>query len=346
MYNEFLEKTEYVDYDDSGVKSLAEKLKKEAQDEISLIRNTYCYVRDEIKHSWDVQDRRVTVSASDTLKEGVGICWSKANLLAALLRANGVHAGFSYQRLTLGDTPETGYCIHALNTVYIDSLKKWIRLDARGNKEGVRAEFSIDEERLAFEIKSEGEIDYHDNHSYPDNGLMKVLEESHDAIDMYLHHLPSQLSYGVTYKMATSDDMELMMSSRLEMLKVVNGLDYKYEYSDELVKSSREYFEKGNHTTILALDGKRVIGCASISYMYIMPTFAHPTGKRAHLMNVYTMKEWQRHGIAKTMVSMLIDEAWKRGVTEISLDATKEGRPLYKKLGFVESTEGMVLINV
>ena len=92
MYNEFLEKTEYVDYDDPAVKNLAKKLKVESQDELSLIRNTYYYVRDEIKHSWDAQDRRVTVSASDTLREGVGICWAKANLLAALLRANGLPA--------------------------------------------------------------------------------------------------------------------------------------------------------------------------------------------------------------------------------------------------------------
>ncbi len=343
MYNEYLEKTEYIDYNALAIKSLAERLREESSDELSLIKNTYYFVRDEIKHSWDAQDRRVTVSASDTLREGVGICWAKANLLAALLRANGIPAGFSYQRLTLGDTPDTGFCIHAMNTVFVSCLNKWIRLDARGNKEGVNAEFSVDEEQLAFKIKSEGEIDYHDNHSYPDQGLMKVLRESTDALDMYLHHLPDQLSYGVSYRIATKDDMDLLMSSRLEMLRVVNDLDLSYEYSNELVESSIEYFKNGDHTTVLAMDGERVIGCATICYMYIMPTFSHPTGKRAHLMNVYTMKEWQRRGIAKTMVSMLIDEAWKRGATEISLDATEEGRPLYRKLGFTDSTEGMVL---
>ena len=342
MYNEYLEKTEYVDYDAPGIRSLAERLREQAHDELSLIRNSYCFVRDEIKHSWDVQDRRVTVSASDTLREGVGICWAKANLLAALLRANGIPAGFSYQRLTIGDTPDTGFCIHAMNTVFVSGLNKWIRLDARGNKEGVNAGFSLDREQLAFQIKSDGETDYHDNHSYPDQGLMKVLRESTDAMDMYLHHLPDHLSYGVTYKIAASDDLEQMMSSRFEMLRVVNGLDPAYEYSDEIVESSMEYFKNGDHTTVLAMDGKRVIGCATICYIYIMPTFSHPTGKRAHLMNVYTMKEWQRHGIAKKMVSMLMEKAWQRGVTEISLDATEEGRPLYKKLGFVDSTEGMV----
>ena len=177
-------------------------------------------MRDKIKHSWDVQDRRVTVSASDALREGVGICWAKANLLAALLRANGIPSGFSYQRLTLGDTPDTGYCIHAMNTVYIASIDKWIRLDARGNKEGVNAGFSVEEEKLAFHIRFEGEEDYHDNHSYPDRGLMRVLEESTDALDMYLHCLPDRLSYSVGYRTATKEDMDLLMSSRLEMLRV------------------------------------------------------------------------------------------------------------------------------
>ncbi|MBR3305808.1 MAG: GNAT family N-acetyltransferase [Lachnospiraceae bacterium] len=342
--NEYLEKTEYVDHDDPDIQSLAGSLRKKSSDEISLVRNTYFFVRDEIRHSWDAQDRRITVSASDALREGVGICWAKANLLAALLRANGIPAGFSYQRLTLGDTADSGFCIHAMNTVFISCLDRWIRLDARGNKEGVNADFSTEGEKLAFEIRNEGEIDYHDNHSYPDEGLMKVLKESTDALDMYLHHLPDRLSYGVEYKIATAEDIELLMSSRLVMLRVVNDFDAAYEFSDELIECSREYFEKGDHTTVLAMDGERVIGCATICYIYMMPTFSHPTGKRAHLMNVYTMKEWRRQGIAMKMVSMLIDEAWKRGATEISLDATEKGRPLYKKLGFVDSTEGMVLV--
>ncbi len=72
-------------------------------------------MRDEISHSLDAQDRRGTVTASDALRKKTGICWAKANLLAALLRACGIPAGIGYQRLRLGDTPESGYCIHALH---------------------------------------------------------------------------------------------------------------------------------------------------------------------------------------------------------------------------------------
>ena len=61
------------------------------------------------------------------------------------------------------------------------------------------------------------------------------------------------------------------------------------------------------------------------------------------IMMIRLLKAWQRQGIARKMVSMLIDEARKRGVTEINLDATEEGRPLCKRLGFTESTEGMFI---
>lgn len=144
-------------------------------------------------------------------------------------------------------------------------------------------------------------------------------------------------------RIATKEDIDLMMKSRLEMLKVVNDLPQDYEYDEAFVKASREYFENGDQTTVLAIDNAEVIGCASMSYMWIMPTFSHPTGKRAHLMNVYTRDEYRRRGIARQMCEMLIEDARAKGATEISLDATTMGRPLYESLGFTATTEGMVL---
>lgn len=149
----------------------------------------------------------------------------------------------------------------------------------------------------------------------------------------------------IRYITATNDDIELLMSSRLEMLKVVNNLPADYIFSEELITYSKEYFEKGNQTTILAIDEEidSVIGCATLCYMEMMPTFSHPTGKRAHLMNVYTNQDYRRKGIAMRMMEMLIIEARDRGVTEISLDATESRRPLYEKCGFKASDECMTL---
>ena len=146
----------------------------------------------------------------------------------------------------------------------------------------------------------------------------------------------------VQYIVASKDDMERLMQSRLEALRVINNLPPNYIFSDELITNSRAYFGSSNQTTVLAIDEK-VIGCATMCYIETMPTLLHPTGKRAHLMNVYTNSAYRKQGIAHEMLSMLIGEAQEKGVTEISLDATELGRPLYKKYGFVESDEYMIL---
>lgn len=138
----------------------------------------------------------------------------------------------------------------------------------------------------------------------------------------------------VTYRFTSPDDIELLMSLRLEMLKIVNNLSDDYEYNPAFVENSRQYFLNGNQSTVVAMDGDRAIGCASMAYIDVMPTFDHPTGFRGHLMNVYTNPAYQRKGIGRAMVSMLMDEAREKGATEISLDATEMGKPLYAALGF------------
>ena len=145
------------------------------------------------------------------------------------------------------------------------------------------------------------------------------------------------------YRFAAAADIELMLQSRLETLRAVNHLGTGYQFSGDFQEASRMYFLNGDQDTVLALDGDRVVGCASMCYIRMMPTFSHPTGKRAHLMNVYTDPARRREGIAAKMVSMLIEEAWNKGITEISLDATEAGRPLYRKLGFRDSHECMIL---
>ena len=148
----------------------------------------------------------------------------------------------------------------------------------------------------------------------------------------------------VKYRFAAADDIENLVQIRLDMLRVVNDLGPDYVYDDDFVRSSREYFLNGDQITVLAAHGAKIVGCASICFIEIMPTFAHPTGKRAHLMNVYTDSAYRRQGIAFTMTNMLIEAAWNRGVTEISLDATESGRSLYRKCGFKDSDECMVLV--
>lgn len=130
------------------------------------------------------------------------------------------------------------------------------------------------------------------------------------------------------------------LNLRMEMLSVMNGVAAEC-LGRELFELSAEYFKSGDHTTVLAYDGDTAVGCATICYITLMPTYSHPTGKRAHIMNVYTRKSHRRQGIGSRMMTALLDEAKQLGVTHISLDATESGKPLYKSLGFNTSDEAM-----
>ena len=145
------------------------------------------------------------------------------------------------------------------------------------------------------------------------------------------------------YRMADASDIDMLMNVRLSMLRIVNDLPVDYIFDDKLVTNSRRYFLEGDQTTVVAVDDGRCVACASMSYIEIMPTFSHTSGKRAHLMNVYTEKDYRRRGIARQLVNMLIEDASVHGATEISLDATESGRPLYESMGFKASEECMVI---
>jgi len=178
--NKYLESSEYINWQQQDVLakalSLAEGLKSEEQ----VARACFEFVRDEIKHSWDYQLNPVTCKASDVLKHGTGYCYAKSHLLAALLRANKIPTGLCYQRLTIGAVPP--FCLHGLNAVYLKD-HGWYRIDARGNKEGVSAEFTPPMEQLAFPIVSEGEADLPEIWSEPLAVIVEALTKYSDFLE-------------------------------------------------------------------------------------------------------------------------------------------------------------------
>ncbi|MEW8276262.1 MAG: transglutaminase family protein, partial [Candidatus Thiodiazotropha taylori] len=103
-------------------------------------------------------------------------CYAKSHLLAALLRANGIPAGLCYQRLTIEDD-KPPFCLHGLNAVYLPEFG-WYRIDARGNKEGVEAQFTPPREQLAFPVVVQGEADFSEVWSEPLMEVVRLLTES------------------------------------------------------------------------------------------------------------------------------------------------------------------------
>ncbi len=149
-FSPFLRSTEIVDWQDPSVVVKGRELASGAASESEIARRCFEWVRDEIQHSSDFRRNPVTCVASDVLKEGTGYCYAKSHLLAALLRANNIPAGFCYQRLSIDDTGAP-YSLHGLNAVYLPEFG-WYRIDARGNKPGVNAQFEPPLEQLAFRL--------------------------------------------------------------------------------------------------------------------------------------------------------------------------------------------------
>lgn len=180
---EYLAETPSIDYMNPIIQEKVWELKNKSDDDEEYIKRSFEFVRDEIPHSWDIGSSIVSKTASDVLINKTGICWTKSCLLAALLRANGIPSGISYQLLTIAEDGSVGHMVHALNTVYTGD--KWIRLDARGNTENIDVEFGLDKDQLAFQARSEfGEIDYNDNNVDLDEKLINALAETDNLFEI------------------------------------------------------------------------------------------------------------------------------------------------------------------
>lgn len=171
----YLASSEIIDFEDENIQKTAMNLSTGIIDEIQMVKTVYEFVRDEIRHSIDADKNTVTCKASDVLKYKHGLCFANSHLLAAILRALDIPTGFCYQKLEF----DVGFGLHGLNAVFIKSIHKWIRLDARGNEGPVNAQFSIDNEILAYPVDEEkGEVDFPIIYSEPNENVIEILKGS------------------------------------------------------------------------------------------------------------------------------------------------------------------------
>jgi len=181
----YLSASRYIDWESASIKSLAESLSSNDSSDEIIAKNCFEWVRDNIKHSSDYKMNPVTCKASDVLTHKTGYCYAKSHLLAALLRANGLPAGLCYQRLSVGDEGAP-YCLHGLNAVYLKS-HGWYRIDARGNKAGVDAQFTPPQEQLAFALNDSCEADLPEIWAEPLPVVLEVLEKYQTYYEVYLN---------------------------------------------------------------------------------------------------------------------------------------------------------------
>lgn len=149
------------------------------------------------------------------------------------------------------------------------------------------------------------------------------------------------------FRVATLNDLALLTTSRIEVLRAANKLDASTDMAN-VEKESYNYYKKAlednTHYAILVMEDDKFIGAGGVSFYSVMPTYHNPSGKKAYIMNMYTAPDYRRQGIAYKTLDMLVKISKERGINQISLEATEMGRPLYEKYGFVKMESEMELV--
>lgn len=187
----YLAADDAIDHEHPLVRDTATRIRTEATDAYAYAEAAYRFVRDTIPHSVDSGDMRVTWRASDVLATRNGICHAKAHALTALLRAQGIPAALCYQELA-DDDGGMGV-VHGLIALRLPGRDRWDRQDPRGNRPGVDARFSLDEEHLAWPVRPElGEVDHPVLHAAPHPVVLQALRTSADREELW-RTLPTAL---------------------------------------------------------------------------------------------------------------------------------------------------------
>lgn len=147
------------------------------------------------------------------------------------------------------------------------------------------------------------------------------------------------------FKKASLSDLEILVSTRVNVLRSANQLDLSVDMK-EVEKSSRLYYQEAlasdNHTAFLVYnDDDNVIGAGAVSYYQVMPTYHNTSGKKAYIMNMYVAPEHRRKGMATKLLDLLIADSKERGIDHITLEATQMGRKLYENYGFCQMQDEM-----
>jgi GNAT superfamily N-acetyltransferase len=151
----------------------------------------------------------------------------------------------------------------------------------------------------------------------------------------------------LVFKKADISDIDLLVKTRIEVLRAANKLPDDIDMS-LVEKESYNYYSDAlpndEHVAYLVFENGQFAGCGGVSFYRVMPTYHNPSGKKAYIMNMYTRPKHRRKGIAFKTLDLLVQEAKSRKIDQISLESTEMGRPLYERYGFTVIKDEMEFV--
>ena len=140
----------------------------------------------------------------------------------------------------------------------------------------------------------------------------------------------------IEYRLLTESDLDTFIKMRIAQLREEGATE-----DIDLVPSLYDYYHRhmadDTFVSWLAADGDKIVGTSGMSIVEKPPYFSCPSGRIGLLSSMYTDPGYRRKGIAKELLSRVVNEAKKRGCGTVQITASDMGVLLYTDFGFVKN---------
>lgn len=147
----------------------------------------------------------------------------------------------------------------------------------------------------------------------------------------------------MNYRKATKEDIDLLVSQRLEFIKVYEDNEKYGTIKENCYTYFKKAFANNTCDVVLAEENGTCIGTGIVFYYDSVPSPFNITGKNSYITSMYVEPSYRRRGIGAELLERVIECVKTRGVKVVFLSASEMGRPLYEKRGFTDSKNGMLL---
>ena len=137
----------------------------------------------------------------------------------------------------------------------------------------------------------------------------------------------------IAYRRLVEDDLETFINMRITQLRE-EGATEKLNLVPALMDYYHRHMADGTFVSWLALDGDQIVGTSGMSFVEKPPYFGCPSGKIGLLSSMFTDPAYRRKGIARELLSRVVEEARAYGCGAVQITASDMGVLLYTDFGF------------
>lgn len=144
----------------------------------------------------------------------------------------------------------------------------------------------------------------------------------------------------IDYRKLIEEDLDTFIKMRINQLReegTTEDIDLKPALGDYYTR----HLADGTFISWLAVEDNKIIGTSGMSFVEKPPYYGCPSGKIGLLSSMFVEKTYRRQGIAKQLLSLVIDEARKYGCGTVQITASDMGVLLYTDFGFVKNGKFM-----